>query len=152
METLESAASLSESLERARADYAALKAKQLKLDLTRGKPSPAQLDLADAMLTLPGDTYTATDGTDCRNYGGNPLGLPELRAIFAPVLQVPADQLLAVGNSSLEADAQRPGARPAQRPAGGAAPLGGRGQDRVPVPRSRLRPALRRCASASASR
>jgi len=52
-------------------------------------------------LALPGDRWTAAGGTDCRNYGA-PRGLPELRAIFAGFLQVPTEQLLAGGNSSLE--------------------------------------------------
>ena len=86
----------------ARRDYAALKAQGLSLDLTRGKPSAAQLDLAAGLLTLPGSDYIASDGTDCRNYGGSPLGLVELREIFSPVLGVPVEQLMAVGNSSLE--------------------------------------------------
>ncbi|MFK4084606.1 aminotransferase class I/II-fold pyridoxal phosphate-dependent enzyme [Kribbella sp. NPDC020789] len=86
--------------ERAQAEYDALAAKGLKLDLTRGKPSPRQLDLADAMLGAI-ERPVAADGTDLRNYGGL-NGLPELRAIFAGALQVPADQLLAAGNSSLE--------------------------------------------------
>jgi DNA-binding transcriptional MocR family regulator len=89
-------------LDEARRDYAGLKDRGLKLDLTRGKPSPEQLDLAAELLTLPGGRYTALDGTDCRNYGAPSDGLRELRDIFAPVLQVPVDQLLAVGNSSLE--------------------------------------------------
>ncbi|OLZ62604.1 aminotransferase [Streptomyces sp. IMTB 2501] len=88
-------------LDQARRDYAALQAQGLSLDLTRGKPSPEQLDLATDLLALPGDRYTAADGTDCRNYGGS-LGLPELREIFSPFLQVPVDRLMAVGNSSLE--------------------------------------------------
>ncbi|EPJ38869.1 putative aminotransferase [Streptomyces afghaniensis 772] len=89
-------------LDEARRDYAGLKDRGLKLDLTRGKPSPEQLDLSAELLTLPGGRYTALDGTDCRNYGAPSDGLRELRDIFAPVLQVPVDQLLAVGNSSLE--------------------------------------------------
>ena len=48
--------------------YAALAAQGLKLDLTRGKPAPAQLELSNALLTLPGEgEYKAADGTDCRN-------------------------------------------------------------------------------------
>lgn len=81
--------------------YADLKAAGMKLDLTRGKPSSAQLDLANALLTEPLTDVTAADGTDTRNYGGQ-NGLLELRQIFAPLLQVPVDQLVAAGNSSLE--------------------------------------------------
>jgi DNA-binding transcriptional MocR family regulator len=92
---------LGAAVERARQDYAALAARGLKLDLTRGKPSPAQLDLSDEILNLPGDVHRSADGTDTRNYGGL-QGLRELREIFADALQVPVDQLLAAGNSSLE--------------------------------------------------
>jgi Transcriptional regulators containing a DNA-binding HTH domain and an aminotransferase domain (MocR family) and their eukaryotic orthologs len=82
-------------------DYEALKARNLKLDLTRGKPSPQQLDLSNALLGLPGDEdYRDAAGTDLRNYGGA-QGLPELRAIFSGALRVPVPQLLALGNSSL---------------------------------------------------
>ena len=89
------------TLEHARADYDALVAQGMKLDLTRGKPSSAQLDLATPMLSLPGAQYRAADGTDTRNYQGL-QGLPELRAIFSDALQVPVDQLIAFGNGSLE--------------------------------------------------
>ncbi|WAL95419.1 aminotransferase class I/II-fold pyridoxal phosphate-dependent enzyme [Streptomyces sp. Je 1-369] len=88
-------------LEQARKDYDALAARGLSLDLTRGKPAPEQLDLAEELLSLPGTRHTAANGTDVRNYGGL-QGLPELREIFAELLQVPAGQLLALGNSSLE--------------------------------------------------
>ncbi|CAM3590971.1 aminotransferase class I/II-fold pyridoxal phosphate-dependent enzyme [Kibdelosporangium persicum] len=91
---------LSASLDAARRDYAALLERKLKLDLTRGKPSARQLDLSNEILALPGDRYKSADGTDCRNYGG-PQGLPELREIFGELLDVPAGQLLALGNSSL---------------------------------------------------
>jgi DNA-binding transcriptional MocR family regulator len=88
-------------LERARKDYEDLAGRGLSLDLTRGKPAPEQLDLSEDLLGLPGGRHTAADGTDVRNYGGL-QGLPELREIFAELLQVPAAQLLALGNSSLE--------------------------------------------------
>ncbi|MEV0112922.1 aminotransferase class I/II-fold pyridoxal phosphate-dependent enzyme [Streptomyces sp. NPDC050844] len=101
MTTELSADALSGLRERALQDYEALVARGLKLDLTRGKPAPEQLDLSDDLLSLPGGRHTAADGTDVRNYGGL-QGLPELREIFAGVLQVPAGQLLALGNSSLE--------------------------------------------------
>ena len=81
--------------------YEALVGRGLQLDMTRGKPSAAQLSLSNELLTLPGeDTYRAADGVDCRNYGGL-YGLPELREIFAPLLNVPVDQLIAGDNASL---------------------------------------------------
>ncbi|GAA0963939.1 aminotransferase class I/II-fold pyridoxal phosphate-dependent enzyme [Actinocorallia libanotica] len=87
--------------EQARQDYEAFKARGLKLDLTRGKPAPAQLDLSNGLLTLPGEgVYKSADGTDLRNYGGL-TGLRELSEIFAEGLQVPAERLLALGNASL---------------------------------------------------
>ncbi|MGA4848761.1 aminotransferase class I/II-fold pyridoxal phosphate-dependent enzyme [Streptomyces sp. G5(2025)] len=97
----DAAPALAGLLERARKDYAELAARGLSLDLTRGKPAPEQLDLSEDLLSLPGGRHTAADGTDVRNYGGL-QGLPELREIFAELLQVPAAQLLALGNSSLE--------------------------------------------------
>jgi DNA-binding transcriptional MocR family regulator len=81
--------------------YTDLQALGLTLDLTRGKPSAEQLDLSDALLALPGaGTVTDDDGTDVRNYGGLD-GLPQIRRIFAELLDVPVDQLLAAGNASL---------------------------------------------------
>jgi len=81
--------------------YAELVGRSLSLDLTRGKPSSAQLDLSNELLALPGvDDYTDASGTDCRNYGGT-QGLPELREIFAELLNVPVAQLVAGDNASL---------------------------------------------------
>lgn len=89
---------LAEGAER---DYAELQGRDLSLDLTRGKPSAAQLDLSDELLSLPGaGNHRAADGTDVRNYGGQ-KGLPEIRAIFAELLGVGVEQLLAGDNSSL---------------------------------------------------
>ncbi|WP_142279473.1 aminotransferase class I/II-fold pyridoxal phosphate-dependent enzyme [Mycobacterium arosiense] len=82
-------------------DYADLQAKKLSLDLTRGKPAPAQLDLSNQLLSLPGDDYRDSEGTDTRNYGGL-HGLPELRAIFGELLGIPVQNLIAGNNSSLE--------------------------------------------------
>ncbi|MFC4606043.1 aminotransferase class I/II-fold pyridoxal phosphate-dependent enzyme [Rhodococcus kronopolitis] len=88
--------------ERQAAKYAQLKAEKLALDLTRGKPAPEQLDLSLALLSLPGDgDYRDGSGTDCRNYGGL-TGLPELRAIFGELLNIPVANLIAGNNASLE--------------------------------------------------
>jgi DNA-binding transcriptional MocR family regulator len=87
--------------EQQKRNYADLQAKGLKLDLTRGKPSPAQLDLSNKLLSLPGENYRDGDGTDTRNYGGL-HGLPELRAIFGELLGIPVHNLIAGNNASLE--------------------------------------------------
>ena len=82
--------------------YEALQNAGLVLDLTRGKPSLAQLDLSMGLLDLPGaGHYKDAAGTDLRNYGGLP-GLPELRVIFADLLGVSVDQLVAGNNASLQ--------------------------------------------------
>lgn len=89
--------------EQQRRNYAELQDKGLKLDLTRGKPSPAQLDLSNELLSLPGDgrdAFRDGEGTDTRNYGGQ-HGLPELRAIFGELLGIPVPNLLAGDNASL---------------------------------------------------
>ena len=86
-------------LEQQQAAYAELKARGLKLDLTRGKPSAAQLDLSDELLNLPRGFKDST-GTDVRNYGGL-AGLAELREMFAELLWVEPEQVIAGGNSSL---------------------------------------------------
>ncbi len=82
-------------------DYVELQAKNLALDLTRGKPSAEQLDLSNQLLSLPGDDYRDAEGTDTRNYGGLD-GLPELRAIFGELHGIPVQNLIAGNNSSLE--------------------------------------------------
>ncbi len=83
------------------AAYHALVARELSLDLTRGKPSAEQLDLSNALLRLPGEgEFHDATGVDVRNYGGI-QGLSELREIFAPLLNVPVAQLVAGDNASL---------------------------------------------------
>jgi DNA-binding transcriptional MocR family regulator len=86
-------------LEEQRTAYQSLKDRGLKLDLTRGKPSTAQLDLSDALLSLPNGVKDAA-GVDVRNYGGLE-GIRDLRAMFAELLWVEPDQVVAGGNSSL---------------------------------------------------
>ncbi len=86
---------------RQRAAYQRLVDRNLSLDLTRGKPSTAQLDLSEELLELPGrGHHTAGNGVDVRNYGGL-QGLPEIRQIFSELIRVPFDRLVAGDNSSL---------------------------------------------------
>jgi DNA-binding transcriptional MocR family regulator len=74
----------------------------MRLDMSRGKPAPEQLDLSRALLDEAGTAgFLSRDGIDCRNYG-HLLGLPEAREFGAALLDVPADQVVAAGNSSLE--------------------------------------------------
>ncbi len=83
------------------ARYDAFRAQGLKLDMTRGKPASDQLDLANAMIALPGNgDYLSASGEDTRNYG-NLQGLAEARALFAPVLGAPPEQIVVGDNSSL---------------------------------------------------
>jgi DNA-binding transcriptional MocR family regulator len=79
--------------------YDAFKKMGLSLDITRGKPSSAQLDLANGLLTLPGDHYMA-DGIDTRNYGGLD-GLPQMKQLFGQILEIDPGNVIIGGNSSL---------------------------------------------------
>ena len=83
-------------------EYDDFKAQGLSLNMARGKPSAEQLDLTEGLLTAvkSNDDCFAEDGTDCRNYGGLD-GLPEAKALFAPMLGVTPDELIVCGNSSL---------------------------------------------------
>lgn len=80
--------------------YAQLKAAKLGLDLTRGKPSSAQLDLSNSMDTMLQGNFKGSDGTDTRNYGGLD-GLPEAKALFCQMLGVTPEETLIGGNASL---------------------------------------------------
>ena len=81
--------------------YAAFQAANLKLDMSRGKPSPKQLDLTNGITTcLTEEEYRAENGLDCRNYGCLD-GLPEAKAFFAPMLGVKPEDIIVCGNSSL---------------------------------------------------
>ena len=83
-------------------EYESFKAKGLALNMARGKPSSAQLDLSMPMLTSV-STYEdclAEDGTDCRNYGVLD-GIPEAKRLMAYMLDDDADHVIVFGNSSL---------------------------------------------------
>jgi DNA-binding transcriptional MocR family regulator len=81
-----------------RARYQDFTARNLKLDMTRGKPCPEQLDLSLPLLEL--KDYKCRDGTDCRNYG-LVEGIPEARQLFAGYLEVTPEEIIVAGNSSL---------------------------------------------------
>ena len=85
-----------------RQQYLTYQAQGLKLDMSRGKPGVQQLDLSLEMLECvnPRDGYTAESGFDARNYGVLD-GLPEVKSLFADILDVHPDQIIVGGNSSL---------------------------------------------------
>ena len=85
-----------------RAEYDALKAKGLHLNMARGKPGKAQLDMVNGIFDVfrsPEDFVS--DGIDCRNYGELP-GLPAARRLFAELLDCRESQVFAAGNASLQ--------------------------------------------------
>ena len=82
-------------------EFAKHKEKEKKLNMTRGVPSDDQLSLCNEMLTcLTNDDYKAANGTDCRNYGGLD-GIPEMKKIFADLLEISPEEVIVGGNSSL---------------------------------------------------
>ena len=83
-------------------EYESFKAKGLALNMARGKPSRAQLDLSMPMLRciVDVDDCTAEDGTDCRNYGVLD-GIPEAKRLMAAMLDDDAEHVMVFGNSSL---------------------------------------------------
>lgn len=83
-------------------EYDAYKAKGLKLDMSRGKPAPEQLNLSlDMLLHCLDGNYKSSNGIDCRNYGVLD-GIPEAKALFTEMLGVNNDELIVGGNSSLQ--------------------------------------------------
>ena len=88
-------------LQQLQSEYQQILTQGLSLDLTRGKPSIAQLDLSDQLDGILQGDYRAEDGTDCRNYGGG-LGLPEARRLASEYLGCRPEQTLVGGNSSLQ--------------------------------------------------
>ena len=93
------ATELGQLRQRVERELALQRANKLALDLSRGKPSPEQLDLS-AELNEPLASLIAEDGTDARNYGAL-RGIPEARALGGELMNVTADRVLAAGNSSL---------------------------------------------------
>ena len=76
--------------------------RNLKLDMSRGKPSAAQLNLSNGLMdVLNGDSDMMSEaGVDCRNYGIMD-GIPEARKLLADMSEVPEKNILIYGNSSL---------------------------------------------------
>ena len=82
--------------------YEDAKGKGLKLDMSRGKPSAAQLDLSMGIMdVLTSESVLKTEaGLDCRNYGVLD-GIPEPKKLMADMMEVAPEQVIVYGNSSL---------------------------------------------------
>ncbi len=89
---------LLQQLETLKKQYADYQSEGLKLDMSRGKPSPEQLDLSMDLLKI--TDYKGATGIDARNYG-NLEGMPEARKFFADMLGVKEQETIVGGNSSL---------------------------------------------------
>ena len=85
-----------------KAKYKEYQAKDLKLNMARGKPCVEQLDLSMGMMDVlsSASDLTCDDGTDCRNYGVLD-GIKEAQELLADMMEVPSDHIIIYGNSSL---------------------------------------------------
>ena len=83
-------------------EFQGYKEKGLKLDMSRGKPSIAQLNLSMGMMDVfhSESDLKCEDGTDCRNYGVLD-GIPEAKRLLASIAEVNPDNIMIFGNSSL---------------------------------------------------
>lgn len=93
---------LAEELRGVQQDFEALKAKKLNLNMSRGKPSKAQLDMVSDMLSvLTAPEECVSDGIDVRNYG-ELSGLPAAKGLFAEILGCQPEECFIGGNASLK--------------------------------------------------
>ena len=85
-----------------KAKYKEYQAKDLQLNMARGKPCVEQLDLSMGMMDVLSSEVdlTCDDGTDCRNYGVLD-GIKEAQELLADMMEVPPDHIIIYGNSSL---------------------------------------------------
>lgn len=84
------------------AKYEDVKGKGLKLDMSRGKPAAAQLDLSMGMMDVldSRSDLKGEEGVDCRNYGILD-GIVEAKRLLGDMIEVPAENIIIYGNSSL---------------------------------------------------
>lgn len=79
-----------------------IKSQGLSLDMSRGKPAPAQLDISNQLLNVidSHSNFTASNGMDIRNYGVMD-GIPEAKKLMGDMSNIPASNVILGGSSSL---------------------------------------------------
>ena len=83
------------------AQYEHCKAQKLNLNMARGKPAQAQLDLVSDILTVLQNPADCFDGNiDARNYG-ELSGLPSAKAFWADILECKPENVFVGGTASL---------------------------------------------------
>ena len=83
-------------------EFEGWKARGLTLNMARGKPGKAQLDLVSDIMTVLTDPDDCMDeGVNARNYG-ELSGIPSAKKLFAEILGCKPTQVFAAGNSSLQ--------------------------------------------------
>ena len=83
------------------AKYQEYKAMNINIDMTRGKPCPEQLNLSLPMLDIVNSKTNCFDeDIDCRNYSALE-GIPECKKLFSDILDVPVENILVCGASSM---------------------------------------------------
>ena len=96
-----SPAALKETYDVVKAHFDALKEKALKLNMARGKPAKAQLDMvSDILAVLSDPADCVVDGVDVRNYG-ELSGIMAAKRLFADILGCKPEECFIGGNASL---------------------------------------------------
>ena len=93
---------LQEELSALKKEYRRFQAMDLRLDMSRGKPSIEQLNLSMGLMDVldSSSDLTCEDGTDCRNYGSL-TGIEEARQLIGDMMENNPNDIIIYGNSSL---------------------------------------------------
>ena len=93
---------LQEELETLKKEYRRIQRMDLRLDMSRGKPSIEQLNLSMGLMDVldSSSDLTCEDGTDCRNYG-QLTGIEEARELLGDMMENNPNDIIIYGNSSL---------------------------------------------------
>ena len=93
---------LEEELLKQKEAYKEICAKNIRLDMSRGKPGPDQLDLSMDMLDVfnSKSELKSENGFDCRNYGVMD-GIPEAKKLMADIMGTKPENVIVYGNASL---------------------------------------------------